>query len=602
MAKRKTRELTPEHRKKISVSQKKRHAELRKAANQVEKGVASGQFGAQSAEYNMTVQGIRSLAKSIGPDQAYQISIDVRSAVNAIATNISKMKIRLFNSRSGKEIVKGDAYDFFNRPAPRYTQSRWLGEIAAFLCLQNEVALLRDPGQMQPRYLLPLNPSKLYIQDPTVVRDLSQINQWRYNWEDGLIAYYNADQVCFDKLFNPISNVRGISPILTGVNEIGASYEAARYNKLFFENNATPSHMLVLPEGTPRQTRLDIENRYLATFGLYEGNSHKVMVVSGGDVDIKNLDNRPKDAEFSNLMSMNTMRIAQLFKVPAIEMGIYDKTRFETADVEREMFLENTLVPLIERISDFLQDQVVDRWFGNSTAQTVESNMSKSVQKSYERALHGSNSNTVVIIDYEGTPIAAKIMRDKVAATAELRRSAGLSFNEAAEYLGLELPEPKDEVETFRDMVFINSSETRIDNLLDKPDMVPMGIMQPAAQESDDSEDEVDEVEDVEGEIEEPDEDVARSVKEFLRKYRKLAVKSADEGEMYRLSEVDSLISEHFNDSDMLSIVARLDYALLRGFVEKKDTRAVKDSFNAKDRHWIKQMAVELTKKEEKND
>ena len=158
------------------------------------------------------------------------------------------------------------------------------------------------------------------ISEPTVIRDLAQVKEWRYSWEDGVLAYYTTDQVCFDKMFNPMSNVRGMSPILTGANEIGSSYEAGRYNKQYFENGAVPSHLLVLPEGTPRQTRLDVENRYLATFGIGDGNAHKVMVTSGGDVKVQELSQKTKDAEFVNLMSMNTQRIAQLFKVPAIQI------------------------------------------------------------------------------------------------------------------------------------------------------------------------------------------------------------------------------------------------------------------------------------------
>jgi HK97 family phage portal protein len=575
----KQRKLSVEHKKKISESMKKRHATMKK-------GVASGDFGAQSAEYNMTAAGLRSLSKNIGPDQAYQLSIDVRSAISAIANNIGKMQIRLYNARSGKEIVGGDVYDFFKRPAPRYTQSRWLAELASYYSLVNEIALLRDPGSAQPRFLMPLNPSRLDIHDPTIVRDLSQINQWRYSWEDGMLAYYNSDQVCFDKAFNPTSNVRGVSPILTGANEVGGSYEAGRYNKTFFENGAVPSHMLVLPEGTPRQTRLDIEQRYLATFGLGEGNGHKVMVVSGGDVKLQELSQKVKDAEFTNLISMNTQRIAQLFKVPAIEMGIYDKTRFETAATEREMFYEGTLMPLANRIGDFLQDQVVDRWFSSSTVKTADTRVSKNLGEAIEKASQRSMSDIVVVLDAETTPIAAKIMRDRIQATAELRTSAGLSFNEAAEYVGLELPDPKNEPDNYRDMVFINSSEQRIDNMLNDSEPIVPEVTVPSVS-----------TEQTEEEVEVPveaDKALVKKLNDFLRKYRKVAVKAADATDMYRLAEVDKLIDEELEGCPLMKHQARVDYATINGFIKEGNKRSVKDTFNSKDRGWIKSFAIKI--------
>lgn len=572
---------------------KKRHATMKK-------GVASGDFGAQSAEYNMTAAGLRSLSKNIGPDQAYQLSIDVRSAISAIANSIGKMQIRLYNARSGKEIVGGDAYDFFKRPAPRYTQSRWLAELASYYSLVNEIALLRDPGRSQPRFLMPLNPSRLDIHDPTIVRDISQINQWRYSWEDGMLAYYTSDQVCFDKAFNPTSNVRGVSPILTGANEVGGSYEAGRYNKTFFENGAVPSHMLVLPEGTPRQTRQDIEQRYLATFGLGEGNGHKVMVVSGGDVKLQELSQKVKDAEFTNLISLNTQRIAQLFKVPAIEMGIYDKTRFETAATEREMFYEGTLMPLANRIGDFLQDQVVDRWFGSSTIKTADTRVSKNLGEAIEKASQRSMSDIVVVLDAETTPIAAKIMRDRIQATAELRTSAGLSFNEAAEYVGLELPDPKSEPDNYRDMVFIASSEQRIDNMLNSGDSngfenentVPSVPTETTVQSDED--DTKGDSGASEEQIVEVDKALVKKLNDFLRKYRKVAVKAADATDMYRLAEVDKLIDEELEGCPLMKHQARVDYATINGFIKEGNKRSVKDTFNSKDRGWIKSFAIKI--------
>lgn len=575
----KKRQLTEDHKKKISQAMKKRHS--------IQKGVAQGDFGAQAAEYNMNYAAYRSISKSFGPDQAYQLSIDVRSAVNAISSNIAKMNIRLFNARSGKEIIAGDLYDFFKRPSPRYTQSRWLSEIAAYYALQNEVALLRDPGTSTPKYLMPLNPTKLQIEDPTVVRDLAQVTRWRYFWEDGLMGSYAASQICFDKLFNPVSQVRGISPILTGSNEIGSSYEGARYNKQFFENGAVPSHMLILPEGTPRQTRQDIENRYLATFGIGDGNAHKVMVVSGGDVKVQELSQQTKDAQFVNLINMNTQRIAQLFKVPAIEMGIYDKTRFETAAQEREMFFEGTLMPLADRISDFLQDQVVDRWFGSSSQKTIESNLTKSQKARVNKAIDSSFSDIVVLLDAETTPIAAKIMRDKVAVTKELRLSAGLSFNEAASYVGLDLPEPLDEPKTFRDIVFIPSGETRIDHLLHQTNVQTETVQETVVDDTQRTTEESDV---------EVDKELVKELNSFMRKYRKLVVKAADAKDMYLLADVDELVDKEFNGCDITKMQMRIDYAFWKKEIEDGDVRGVKDKFNTKDRTWIKNFAAKIYK------
>jgi HK97 family phage portal protein len=512
----------------------------------------------------ISAKALQAIDRTLGPAEAFALSIDLQSAQSAITNQFFKVPVRLFYARSGDEIETGDVVDFFRRPAPNYTTGAWLSELVNWKGLYGEIAasvLQAGKGKINA---VPISPGRLAFQTPTNPRVLGDIQQWRYIWPNGTIDIINSDSLVYWKNFNPMSPVRGLSPVLAGVNEISAGYEAVAYNKRFFSNNAEPSHIVVLPDAISPEDKEAFEKEYMAMHSTYSGQSHRVMFVSGTNVEVKPISTQIKDAQFQVLQQMVTAKIAQLKKIPAAEMGVYDKTRFETIDAEREMFFENTLLPESELLTQVLQHQIVDRYFTNTkTTRAGGKKLSKSLMHRVEKArVEQGDSEILVVLDMDALPIALKVKQSKLAYAVNYQQAFKVSPRAAAEEIGIEIEETP-----ANQQVWVQSTEA------------PYVDPAVAAQQAQDiaaaaQPDQVDANEPQEPDEQQASETDKSAAKSFAKAVRKLWLDAFDAGKLPKLADADKLNTSG-NEKIMRQI--RLDYVALKQ-IKSDDLEDRKDS------------------------
>ena len=350
---------------------------LKQARPEITKSVADVSWGSAVGWQNLTVEGMRALYKSLTPAESYQLSVDLQAAIKARA-QVAHAKLRFFHRKSGEEIIGGPLVDLMRRPAPGWTTYRFIRDVISHWHMTGEIAisvleagdnLTDDKENAFPRVagLYPLSPLRLSLQDPVLANDATEVKQWRYMWPNGVITIYGQRNLIFAANFNPLSHVRGMAPVLAGVNEISASYQAIKYNHQFFSNDAMPNHILVLPNGTSQQDKEAFKNQYLAMHSTYGGQAHKVMVIEGGEgMEVIPLEQQVKEGHFTGLMTLTAERIMRLYAVPPVVGGLWDKTKFDSVDVQREVFLNDALMPDMEMLSQVLQTQLVDMFFRTS--------------------------------------------------------------------------------------------------------------------------------------------------------------------------------------------------------------------------------------------
>ena len=333
------------------------------------------------------------------------------------------------------------------------------GEIA-ISCLLNKTTL-------HPIGMLPLACDRLYPIDPTLPQEIDNIRLWQYTYGDGMVAQLPAISVVFATNCNLSSHIRGLSPFVTGVNAATVTYQALRYMKDFYTNNAVPSHIVVLQAGLSEKQRKDWESRYLEQYSNYNNMSQKVIVSSGTELDVKKLDTEQKTGEQINLLKYSDEQIAMLFGVPPTVMGNFQNVRFETSGIEREMFLEDAVLPLVEVTQDVLQHGIIERYFSLSD---YKRGMGKKLTKNMKHVLDKHLSDTPhdinVILDTDSIPLMTQINIDKFNALETLCLKGRMSPNEAAELLNIELPP-----NPVRDRIFISKTmvEVNEDGIVPEP-------------------------------------------------------------------------------------------------------------------------------------
>ncbi len=163
------------------------------------------------------------------------------------------------------------------------------------------------------------------------------------------------------RLFNPIDDHYGMSPIEAAAVAIDIHNQASRWNKALLDNAARPSGALVY---AAREGRLTTEQFERLKAELQEGfqgakNAGRPLLLEGG-LDWKPLSLSPKDMDFIEAKHAAAREIALALGVPPMLLGIPGDNTFSNYQEANRNFWRNTVVPLMTRglhsLSDWLGD------------------------------------------------------------------------------------------------------------------------------------------------------------------------------------------------------------------------------------------------------
>jgi HK97 family phage portal protein len=174
------------------------------------------------------------------------------------------------------------------------------------------------------------------------------------------------------KLYNPIDDYYGLSPISAAANDIDQHNMSARHNVALLENGARPSGAIVfrpkdesgqsvqLTESQRAQLMTDLELRFTG-----KNNAGRAMLLEG-DFDWKEMGLSPKDMDFMQLKNASARDIALCFGVPGQLVGIPDSQTYANMAEARLALYEETIVPLLRRIESDLSE-----WYSAAYKQDI---------------------------------------------------------------------------------------------------------------------------------------------------------------------------------------------------------------------------------------
>lgn len=410
----------------------------------IEKSIDDASWVSMPESFVSSGVGIRTasaVARSLGPAEAYALVIGVRRAVTAICNNVMQARPRLY-TRSGQEVLAGPVYDMINRPYPRMTWTRWVREwVEDWLIWGEHAAWVR--GDDKGRRLEILKPPRLSIAKPRRRVDRrADVQAWAYQYPSGKTERIPDSELVFDRMSSPGDPIRGLSPLVTGATQAGVGHFASLYNQAFFVNDAVPRGMLKVPN--MGQSRLeDFERQFRDRFGSDGGgrvNYHKIMfAVTSGEVEWIPF-SQPADGSFLEVQKWAFELIGSLYGVPPVEMHNLQKTRFDTADIERKLFAESTIIPLLDQIAGELQMQVIEPYYGDTEVVTAAGRMSRGMSMAFDRAVSRSGGSVVLLLDADTMPVMASVKASLVETAAKFRTALGASPQETIDFFGVDLP------------------------------------------------------------------------------------------------------------------------------------------------------------------
>lgn len=158
------------------------------------------------------------------------------------------------------------------------------------------------------------------------------------------------------KLFNPLNDWYGFSPLNSAMQSIDQFNAVAKHNLSLLQNGGRPSGCLVL-KNTSYQDPEVMENLRNSVRKAYSGsdNAGKIMVLEG-DFEWKEVGLSPRDLDFYNGKVLSAREIAQAYGVPPVLVGVPSDGSFLNYKEARLHLWEDTIIPMTEYIKTELEN------------------------------------------------------------------------------------------------------------------------------------------------------------------------------------------------------------------------------------------------------
>lgn len=294
------------------------------------------------------------LAQGTSLADPYSQSYIVYRAIRSIAENVPQAQYKIFD---GERVLPptDPVSQIFLNPNPFMSRFEFWEALTTYLNYRGEtfIYMNKSVGNLTGRRTLP---AELWVLDPTLVKhsfDKGELAGWTYNNQ----LVMEPDELIHFKLFNPNAHqFRGLSPIASARNEIDADYSASRWNKVFFDNNATPDSVIQVD----KDKEIDIKDLRKLKKMWYEKhggteNAHKTAFLLGG-MTFKHMSLSQKDMDYIIGRQFSRDATLSVFGVHPFVAGFYDSgtvTR-ATAKEAKRLFWTGTLIPQLIRIEEKL--------------------------------------------------------------------------------------------------------------------------------------------------------------------------------------------------------------------------------------------------------
>lgn len=288
-------------------------------------------------------------------EEGYKKNVIVYRAVNLISRGIASVPWRLYLKE--KELKEHPLLSLLHAPSPREAGSCFMESVVSYLLLSGNAyieSVLSPNGH--PQELHPLRPDRVKVipgkgglvtgYDYTVNGRTQRLKAQHFKGGDRLLHL---------KLFNPLNDWYGMSPIEAAACSIDQHNTVAGHNLALLQNGGRPSGALVVGHGSDDIPMTEEQRHDLRSSlkDLYEGskNAGRVLVLEG-DFKWEEMGLSPRDLDFVEGKKMSAREISQAYGVPPMLVGVPGDATFSNYREARYHLWEDTILPLLDHIID----------------------------------------------------------------------------------------------------------------------------------------------------------------------------------------------------------------------------------------------------------
>ncbi|MDR1034782.1 MAG: phage portal protein [Holosporales bacterium] len=297
-------------------------------------------------------------------ENGYKKNVVVYRCVHMIARTIASVNwiMRKMNeSHEIDEIIyKHEILNLIDRPNSNQYKTTFMEAAVSYLMLSGNcyVMAIRNGSDYN-------KPVELHLLRPDRVRIIPGKSSVPDGYEYlvgndmrlfGVDPVSGASDILHIKLFNPVDDWYGMSPVEAVLGSISQHNAIAQQNIAFLHNGGRPSGALMYNSSLDHQKRNDLKNDLR---NLYEGgrNAGKILLLEG-NFEWKEMGLSPKDLDFISGKELAAKEIAMAFGVPPILIGSMADATYANYKEARYNFWEETILPILNLMTGELSN-----WF-----------------------------------------------------------------------------------------------------------------------------------------------------------------------------------------------------------------------------------------------
>lgn len=303
-------------------------------------------------------------------DEGYRKNAIVFRCVNEIANGAAAIPFEVF--QGDIKLERHPLISLLERPNPLQAGVEYFQSLYSYLLLSGNSYALQSDVNGVPRELHILRPDRIEIKPS----DTAIPSAYRYKLNNQVVREYPADpltgasEIKHFKLWNPLDDYLGLSPLMAASIDVDQHNMIAKHNIALLANGARPSGAIVfrptddagmrqlLSDGQRQQIQSDLQSRFQGV-----NNAGKPVLLEG-DFDWKEMGMSPKDMDFLSQMNMSAKDIALCFGIPSQLIGVPDAQTYANVQEARLALYEETIIPLAKRIESDLNEWLAP-YFGD---------------------------------------------------------------------------------------------------------------------------------------------------------------------------------------------------------------------------------------------
>ena len=281
--------------------------------------------------------------------EAYGKNVVAYQSINRIADAIASVKLGVY--RGETELTEHPLLTLLRRPNPMQSYGDYVRAKVSFLMIAGNGYEERFIVGSEVKELYQLRPDRMSIlpsANGVPAAYVYKVGQNTTRW-DVDPRTLNSD-VRHLKLFNPLNDWYGMSPIEAGAYAIDQNNESMAWMQALLQNSARPSGALTVKDGGTladenfNRLKAQIEEQYSGST-----NAGRPMLLEGG-LEWQQMGLSPTDMGFIESKFASARDVALAFGVPPQLLGIPGDNTYANYAEARLAFWEDTALPLLDMI------------------------------------------------------------------------------------------------------------------------------------------------------------------------------------------------------------------------------------------------------------